>query len=168
MNAVETRSAGRILIVDDDPVSARLATAVLSASGFLVDASLDARQALPKIEEFDPDVVMLDLMMPGRDGFELCRLIRVNPRMMRISVIIVTGLLDLDARQRGISCGATDYLTKPWQPEDLVLRVRNAVEIKRAQDEIDYAYGEIDRLRATVQEMEGRLNDQSLLVEMPG
>ncbi|MBL9154362.1 MAG: response regulator [Verrucomicrobiales bacterium] len=141
--------------MDDDPVNARLATAVLSTAGFLVDASFDGRQALPKIEEFEPDVVLLDLMMPGRDGFELCRLIRVNPRMMRISVIIVTGLLDLDARQRGIACGATDYLTKPWQPEDLLLRVRNAVEIKRAQDEIEYAYSEIDRLRAALAVYEG-------------
>ncbi|MCB1087572.1 MAG: response regulator [Verrucomicrobiae bacterium] len=164
---METRSSGRVLIVDDDAVSARLVTAVLSASGFLVDAALDGRQALPKIEEFDPDVVLLDLMMPGRDGFELCRLIRVNPKMIRISVIIITGVLDLDARHRGISCGATDYVTKPWQPEDLVLRVRNAVEIKRAADEIDYAYGEIDRLRSQIQDLEAKLGADVELVTLP-
>ena len=78
----------------------------------------------------------------------------MNPNLARISIIIVTGLLDLEARQRGIACGATDYLTKPWQPEDIVLRVRNAVEIKRASDEIEYTYGEIERLRSRIAELE--------------
>lgn len=142
------------MVIDDDPIGSRMTTAVLSASGFLADGVADGREALARIEEFEPDAVLLDLMMPGRDGFELCRLIRVNPRIGRTSIIIVTGLLDLEARQRGIACGATDYLTKPWQPEDIVLRVRNAVELKRASDEIEYAYGEIERLRGRIAELE--------------
>lgn len=142
-------------------------TAVLSASSFLVDSSSDGRQALPKMEEFEPDVVLLDLMMPGRDGFELCRLIRVNPRLMRTSIIIVTGMLDLDARQRGLACGATDYFTKPWQPEDLVLRVRNAVALKRASDEIEFAYGEIDRLTERIADLEAKLQGKDRLVVLP-
>ncbi len=153
MSKLESKAGGRVLIVDDDPMNIQIVTSVLSMSGFLVDSAMDGRQALPRMEDFQPDAVLLDLMMPGRDGFELCRLIRVNPRLARTSVIIVTGLQDIEARQRGLSCGATDYVLKPWKPEDLVLRVRNAVEMKRAAEELELAYREIDRLRDQVREI---------------
>ena len=144
----------------------QIVTSVLSMSGFLVDSAMDGRQALPKIEEFSPDAVLLDLLMPGRDGFELCRLIRVNPRLARISIIIVTGIQDLEARQRGLGCGATDYVRKPWKPEDLVLRVRNAVQLKRAAENLDFAYREIDRLREEVNGLHQRCeaSDESMSV----
>lgn len=150
---------GRILIVDDDPMNIQIVTSVLSISGFLVDSAMDGRQALPKMEDLQPDAVLLDLMMPGRDGFELCRLIRVNPRLAKTSVIIVTGLQDIEARQRGLQCGATDYVCKPWKPEDLVLRVRNAVEMKRAAEELDLAYKEIDKLRDQVADLNRQLEE---------
>ncbi|MCB1229131.1 MAG: response regulator [Verrucomicrobiae bacterium] len=152
MSTLESKAGGRILIVDDDPMNIQIVTSVLSMSGFLVDSAIDGRQAMPRMEELQPDAVILDLMMPGRDGFELCRLIRVNPRFARTSVVIVTGLQDIDARQRGLQCGATDYILKPWKPEDLVLRVRNAVEMKRAAEELELAYKEIDKLRCEVRE----------------
>lgn len=151
---------GRILIVDDDPMNIQIVTSVLSLSGFLVDSAMDGRQALPKMEDLQPDAVLLDLMMPGRDGFELCRLIRVNPRLAKTSVIIVTGLQDIEARQRGLQCGATDYVCKPWKPEDLVLRVRNAVEMKRAAEELDLAYKEIDKLREQVNDLNRQLEER--------
>lgn len=146
----------------------QIVTSVLSMSGFLVDSAMDGRQALPRMEDFQPDAVLLDLMMPGRDGFELCRLIRVNPRLARTSVIIVTGLQDIEARQRGLSCGATDYVLKPWKPEDLVLRVRNAVEMRRAAEELELAYREIDRLREQVREMGRALDATRGGVVLPG
>ena len=168
MSTLESKAGGRVLIVDDDPMNIQIVTSVLSMSGFLVDSAMDGRQALPKMEDLQPDAVLLDLMMPGRDGFELCRLIRVNPRLARTSVIIVTGLQDIDARQRGLQCGATDYVLKPWKPEDLVLRVRNAVEMKRAAEELELAYREIDKLRDQVATLRREREDCPGRVVLPG
>ncbi len=167
LSTLESKAGGRILIVDDDPMNLQIVTSVLSMSGFLVDSALDGRQALPKMEDLQPDAVLLDLMMPGRDGFELCRLIRVNPRFAFTSVIIVTGLQDIDARQRGLQCGATDYICKPWKPEDLVLRVRNAVEMKRAAEELDLAYREIDKLRDQVRELREKVEEDGRRLALP-
>ena len=154
-------------MVDDDPAVVQVVTSVLSVSGFLVDSALDGRQAIPRMEEFNPDAVLLDLMMPGRDGFELCRLMRVNPRFSNTSVVMVTGLQDLDARQRGLECGATDFILKPWKPEDLVIRVRNAVALKRSADDLESAYEVVDRLRDRVTHLEREMEDQGAKVELP-
>ncbi len=150
-------------------MNVQIMTSVLSMSGFLVDSALDGRQALPKMEDFSPDVVLLDLLMPGRDGFELCRLIRVNPKFARTSVVIVTGLQDIEARHRGLGCGATDFVLKPWKPEDLVLRVRNAVELKRSAENLETAYREIDRLRENLRDLHQRLDETSdATLSLPG
>ena len=154
-------------MVDDDPAVVQVVTSVLSVSGFLVDSALDGRQAIPRMEEFNPDAVLLDLMMPGRDGFELCRLMRVNPRFSNTSVVMVTGLQDLDARQRGLECGATDFILKPWKPEDLVIRVRNAVALKRSADDLESAYEVVDRLRDRVTHLEREMEDRGAKVELP-
>lgn len=165
---MEAKIGGRVLVVDDDPAVVQVVTSVLSVSGFLVDSALDGRQAIPRMEEFNPDAVLLDLMMPGRDGFELCRLMRVNPRFSNTSVVMVTGRQDLDARQRGLECGATDFILKPWKPEDLVIRVRNAVALKRSADDLESAYEVVDRLRDRVTHLEREIEDQSAGVELSG
>ena len=164
---MEAKIGGRVLVVDDDIAVVQVVTSVLSVSGFLVDSALDGRQAIPRMEEFNPDAVLLDLMMPGRDGFELCRLMRVNPRFSNTSVVMITGLQDLDARQRGLECGATDFILKPWKPEDLVIRVRNAVALKRSADDLESAYEVVDRLRDRVTHLEREMEDQGAKVELP-
>jgi len=167
LSKLESKDAGRVLVIDDEPMNIQVVTSVLSMSGFLVDSATDGRQALPRMRDFSPDAVLLDLMMPGRDGFELCRLIRVDPKLARISVIIVTGVQELEARHRGLSCGATDYMTKPWKPEDLVLRVRNAVELKRSSERLEVAYKEIDKLRNTVESLKTGAEALSGSVPLP-
>lgn len=164
---MESKIGGRVLVVDDDPANVQIVTSVLSVSGFLVDSALDGRQAIPRMEDFNPDAVLLDLMMPGRDGFELCRLMRVNPRFSNTSVVMVTGLQDMDARQRGLECGATDFILKPWKPEDLVIRVRNAVALKRSAEDLESAYGMVDRLKDRVSHLERELEDSQEKVSLP-
>ena len=164
---MESKIGGRVLVVDDDPANVQIVTSVLSVSGFLVDSALDGRQAIPRMEDFNPDAVLLDLMMPGRDGFELCRLMRVNPRFAHTSVVMITGLQDMDARQRGLECGATDFILKPWKPEDLVIRVRNAVALRRSADDLENAYGMVDRLKKRVADLERELEERDEKVSLP-
>jgi DNA-binding response OmpR family regulator len=136
-----------VLIVDDDPTSIQISSLALRRAGFCVCCSTDGRHVLASIEKFEPDVVLLDLVMPGRDGFELCRLIRTNARTAKVSVIMITGMNDSQTRQRGIRCGANDYITKPFETEDLIIRVTNAAKLKRAEESLRECRRELYEVR---------------------
>ena len=138
---------GRVLIVDDDPTSIQITSLALRRGGFNVCCSSDGRQVLAAIENFDPDVVLLDLVMPGRDGFELCRLIRTNKLTAKVAVIMITGIHDSQTRQRGIRCGANDYITKPFEAEELIIRVNNAAKLARAEANLDKCRRELYEVR---------------------
>jgi DNA-binding response OmpR family regulator len=120
---------GRILLVEDDSNAAAILSQVLRSVGNDVEIADDGRQALTKIEGFEPDVILLDLQMPGRDGFELARLIRVNPRQAQIPIIMMSGLSDREVRLRAIHCGADDFIAKPLTTEDLFTRIGNALRL---------------------------------------
>ena len=98
--------AGKILVVDDEESNRNLFRDLLVGAGHVVVEAADGREAIALIKSEKPDVVLLDLVMPGRDGFELCRLIRVDHETAALPILIITGLDDRDARIRGIRCGA--------------------------------------------------------------
>lgn len=127
---------GRILLVEDDASAATILSQVLSSVGNDVEIADDGRQALSKIGEFNPDVVLLDLQMPGRDGFELARLIRVNPRQALIPIIMMSGLSDREVRLRAMHCGADDFIAKPLTTEDLFTRIGNAMRLLKLRREM--------------------------------
>ena len=127
---------GRILLVEDDASAATILSQVLSSVGNDVEIADDGRQALAKIGDFSPDVVLLDLQMPGRDGFELARLIRVNPRQALIPIIMMSGLSDREVRLRAIHCGADDFIAKPLTTEDLLTRIGNALRLLKLRREM--------------------------------
>lgn len=132
----EDLPTGRILLVEDDASSAAILSQVLSSVGNDVEIADDGRQALSKIEEFNPDIILMDLQMPGRDGFELARLIRMNPRRVHLPIIMMSGLSDREVRLRAAHCGADDFVAKPLTTEDLFTRIANGLRLLEMRKEL--------------------------------
>ncbi len=126
---------GRILVVDDIAVSARMLSAKLVGEYYDVIVAEDGPGAIRMARENDPDVILLDVMMPGMDGFEVCRRLKGDPRTAHIPVVMVTALTDLADRVRGLESGADDFLAKPVDDTALLARVNSMVRLKRMVDQ---------------------------------
>ena len=126
----------RVLVVDDLPVNVKLLEAKLLAEYFDVITATSGAEALAKIETDSPDIVLLDVMMPGMDGFEVCERIKRNPISQHIPVVMVTALDQPSDRVKGIEAGADDFLTKPLNDIALFARVRSLVRLKMMTDEL--------------------------------
>jgi len=125
----------RVLIVDDIPTNLRLLEAKLTAEYFSVQSAQSGAAALQLAENDPPDIILLDVMMPEMDGFEVCRRLKTNPRTAAIPVVMVTALSDTEDRVKGLEAGADDFLTKPVNDLTLFARVRSLVRLKMAMDE---------------------------------
>lgn len=123
--------SARILIVDDNPASIKLLAAKLSREYYDVISADKGRDALKAVKEDAPDIVLLDVMMPGMDGFDVCRQIKENPKTTHIPVIMITALGGHEERAAGLRAGADDFLTKPVDDTTLFARVRSLVRLKR-------------------------------------
>jgi two-component system, cell cycle response regulator len=141
--------SARILVVDDLDVNVKLLDAKLSSEYFNVLTATDGATALRIAEEQRPDLVLLDVMMPKLDGFEVCRRLKQDPRTADIPVVMVTALSDASDRVRGLEAGADDFLTKPANDVALFARVRSLVRLRRMTDEWHHreaVYGRFDAL----------------------
>jgi two-component system cell cycle response regulator len=125
----------RILIVDDVPANLRLLQAKLSAEYYQTQTALDGFAALELARTWQPDLILLDIMMPGMDGYECCRQLKDDVATLHIPVVMVTALGEPEERLRGLEVGADDFLTKPVDMDTLVARVRSLVRLKRLLDE---------------------------------
>eukprot|EP01035_Chromulina_nebulosa_P057680 gene57680-79035_t len=125
----------RILIVDDVPANTRLLEARLGAEYYQSAIAHDGESALRLAQEWQPDLLLLDVMMPGIDGFETCRRLKADRRTLHIPVVMITSLEDGAARVRGLEAGADDFLSKPVDFPTLFARVRSLVRLKRLLDE---------------------------------
>ena len=128
-------SKGTILIVDDEVSNIEIMNAVLEDE-YEVCFATSGREALQVARTAQPDLILLDVLMPGIDGFEVCRRLKADPLLLDIPVIFTTGLGDTEDEMRGLSLGAIDYVTKPVQPAILRRRVGNHVELKRLRDQL--------------------------------
>jgi len=126
----------RVLVVDDILSNVKLLEAKLSAEYFEVVSAYNGLDALARMEEQVPDIVLLDVMMPGMDGFEVCRRIKSNPRTAHVPVVMVTALDQPSDRVAGLDAGADDFLTKPVDDAALFARVRSLVRLKMMTDEL--------------------------------
>ncbi|MCX3061689.1 response regulator transcription factor [Streptomyces beihaiensis] len=122
---------GRVLVVDDDPTVAEVVAGYLDRSGYAVARAADGPTALARAAARRPDLVVLDLMLPGMDGLEVCRRLRAEGP---VPVIMLTARGDEDDRILGLEVGADDYVTKPFSPRELVLRVGSVLRRSRAAD----------------------------------
>ncbi len=128
--------SARILVVDDVPANVKVLEAKLSAEYYDVITASDGYEALERIADSQPDIVLLDVMMPGLDGLEVCRRIKADRRSMHLPVVMVTALSEASDRVRGLEAGADDFLTKPVDDLSLFARVKSLVRLKMMMDEL--------------------------------
>src|SRR3989454_2451492 len=126
----------KILVVDDMPVNVKLLADLLTAKGYAVATAATGAEALAKIGKDLPGLVLLDVMMPGMSGYDVCRKIRENPATAMLPVVMVTALDPAQERVRGIEAGADDSLTKPINQPELLARVKSLLRIKLLHDEL--------------------------------
>ncbi len=117
-----------ILIVDDDAFVRRPLEFILEAEGFRPILACDGEEGLRKVAEDRPDLVFLDVMMPGRDGFDVCRTLKNDPAYADIPIILLTARGQDHDKERGLALGAEEFMTKPYSPSELVHRVREILE----------------------------------------
>ena len=118
------RSGPKILVVDDDAFIRRPLEFILSKEGFRPFTAIDGDDCMNKVTAERPDLIILDVMMPGRDGFEVCRALKRHPDYAAIPVILLSARGREHDRERGLSLGAADFMTKPYSPTNLIRRVR--------------------------------------------
>ncbi len=128
--------SARVLVVDDQPLNVKVLEAKLSSEYYEVISASDGAGALAAMREEKPDIVLLDIMMPGMDGFEVCRQMKADPSLVHIPVIVITALSEARDRVRGLEAGADDFLTKPINENALFARLRSLLRIKLSLDEL--------------------------------
>ena len=128
--------AEKILVVDDVPINVKLLADLLTVKGYHVVTAANGTEALARIEKDRPGLVLLDVMMPGMSGYDVCRKIRANPATAMLPVVMVTALDPGQERVKGIEAGADDFLTKPINQPELLARVKSLLRIKVLHDEL--------------------------------
>lgn len=137
----------RILIADDNVANRELLEAYLAEFECEIDSSVDGQDTLDKIASFQPDLVLLDVMMPKLSGFEVCKQIKDNPETSAVMVLMVTALNELGDIERAVAAGTDDFMSKPVQKVELLKRVENMLKFKGVKDELQ-------RLQQYIQAME--------------
>ncbi|OFZ89078.1 MAG: hypothetical protein A2V78_03655 [Betaproteobacteria bacterium RBG_16_64_18] len=133
----EAKKPARILVVDDEERNRRLLAAMLEAEGYTALEAADGTQALELARQSPPDLVLLDIMMPGMDGYEVARALKADAATNAIPVVIVTALDDRESRLRGLEAGAEEFVTKPVDRNELRIRVRNLLRLKKFSDHLE-------------------------------
>jgi putative two-component system response regulator len=142
---------GRIVVVDDEPANLRLLTRQLVRDGHAVLTAANGDEALDLIVREQPDLVLMDVVMPRRDGFDTCRALKQNASTRLIPVVLVTALSDSRDKVRGLECGADDFLTKPVNGSELSARVRSLLRLKRYTDDLESAEAVMLTLGETIE-----------------
>jgi putative two-component system response regulator len=152
----DTRSAedvfthGQVLVIDDDEQIRRLIVRLLQPMGHALEEAATAEEGLEKLRAAPPDLVLLDMQLPGRSGHEVLEEIRADPRTRLIPVVMITGAATQERKLKAIEAGVTDFLSKPFSPEELVARVRALLELKALTDALEDAEQVIIALARTI------------------
>jgi putative two-component system response regulator len=149
----------KILVVDDHPASRMTAVALLSVEGYDVLEADSGPAALTCVTEGNPDLILLDVMMPGMDGFEVCRRLKQDEQTRLTPVIFITALNDRRARLKGIEAGGDDFLTKPFDQLELSARVKSLVGQKRLNEDLDHAEQVLFSIARTVESRDPNTGD---------
>lgn len=140
--------AERILVVDDEGTNRDLLEAILSRDGYQVELFADAASALAQALEAPPDLILLDLLMPGMDGLEACERLKRNPATSGIPVIVVTAVGQMATKELALTSGADDFVVKPVQPDDLRTRVAAMLRMRRVRTDLDRTLAYLHELEA--------------------
>lgn len=156
-----TPSRPKILVVDDTPVNVKLLVDRLSVRGYQVASATGGEEALTMVRDWGPDLILLDVVMPGLNGYDVCRRIREDPKMAMLPIIMVTALDPEEERIKGLEAGADDFLCKPVNQAELEARVRSLLRIKSLYDQVRSQANELEtwgiQLEQRVQEQVGEL-----------
>lgn len=136
---INRKRSARVLVVDDNQDNSMLMRELLSSRGYDVTTASSADEAEEQIREQAPDLILLDVVMPGKSGYELCAELKSDPKTRLVPVVLITGLSDREDKLRGIEAGADDFLNKPIFPEELFARVKSLIKLKEFTDELESA-----------------------------
>ncbi|MDZ8051627.1 MAG: sensor histidine kinase [Aulosira sp. ZfuVER01] len=146
-----------IMIVEDNPTNAKLLFEFLQISGFRVLVAKSGESALEKLQVVSPDLILLDIMMPGIDGFETCRRLKAEKATQDIPIIFMTALSDVVDKVKGLTLGAVDYITKPFQPEDILARVNVHLKLCHLNQKLEQRAVELTTTVEQLQQSQRRL-----------
>lgn len=139
----------RILIADDNEANVELIEAYMAGLDVDTEIAVDGQDTLDKVASFQPDLILLDIMMPKLSGFEVCERLKGDPATAGIMILMVTALNELGDIERAVEAGTNDFLSKPVNKLELNIRIRNMLEVRNEKDENE-------RLRKYIEKMEGR------------
>jgi CheY-like chemotaxis protein len=153
----KTKAQPLILVVDDIPRNLQVVGVVLKEHGYQVAAATSGKQALEMLQHMTPDLILLDIMMPEMDGFEVCRQIKQQKHLEDSPIIFLTAKNETEDVVKGFGLGAVDYVTKPFNASELMARVRTQVELKKARDSERRLIAELREALAQVKTLSGLL-----------
>ncbi|MGE3809238.1 MAG: response regulator [Gemmataceae bacterium] len=134
----------RILIADDNPQGLELLEAYLSDSDYEIQTAIDGEETLQKVQSWEPDLILLDIMMPKISGFEVCKRLRADPKTRETAVLMITALDQPSDVERAVDAGTDEFVTKPVNKRDLLLRVRSLLKARLYKRDLDRALAYIE------------------------
>lgn len=168
MNLISSDSV-RILLVDDTSTNLKVLSEALQGQGWKTLMAIDGESAIEQAEYALPDLILLDVMMPGIDGFETCQRFKANPKLQCIPIIFMTALSDAVNKVRGLELGAVDYITKPFQQEEVVARVKLHLSLSQLNRSLKETVEKQSRTQAQLedltQQLEQRVHDRTIELE---
>ncbi|UCD32095.1 MAG: response regulator, partial [Desulfobacterales bacterium] len=143
-----------ILMVDDNPTNLQVLFQTLESMECRMLVAKDGQTALTIADKKLPDLILLDIMMPGMDGYEVCRRLKSQPSTQHIPVIFLSALSETDDKVKGLNIGAVDYITKPFQPEEVIARVNTHLTIHRLKSEVETQKDQLEQELKTVSDLQ--------------
>jgi len=165
-NNVDKNSKGDILIVDDTPANLKLLVSLLSSNGYNVRPASSGEIALRSVEAKQPSLILLDIRMPKMDGFEVCRRLKDNSDTYDIPVIFISAMDDVNDKIKAFSVGGIDYVTKPFEPEEVLARINTHITLRNLQLELESQNDKLKQLMQKQQEQEEVLIEQSKMASL--
>jgi CheY-like chemotaxis protein len=147
-------SSSRLLVADDNYQNCELLDAYLSEAGYQVDMAYDGQQTLDSVARAQPDLILLDIMMPKVSGYEVCQRLKSDPQTRKIPILMVTALAEMGDIEKAVNAGADDFLTKPVNKLELTTRVKSLLQIRHLTNERD-------RLLAYLEGVDGARDDHA-------
>jgi len=148
-----TNNHPKILVVDDIPVNIQLLQAFLAAQNYKTYIARNGEEALKQVENIEPDLILLDVMMPKMNGFETCRRLKLSDKAKYTPVIMVTALNEIESKIKGIEAGADDFISKPFNKLELLARVKSLLRVKTLHDQLQEKILQLERAKEKLREL---------------
>jgi len=156
MTSAGVLGRGEVLVVEDTVASRQLLSDLLTGAGYTARLAQDGPMAIRSAQASPPDLILLDVRMPGMDGYEVCRRLKTDRRTQEVPIIFLSALRETEDKVRAFSLGAVDYIAKPYQPDEVLARVQTHVELGRLRGELERR---VEERTAQLQESQGRLRE---------